>query len=479
LAERTFNGVNINITLKPQETRANLLSTPEDLAVQMGKIQKMYSDLTNEAFNGTSRNELLVVKQKEFSGMVASANNHDGACFYFGSVRQTTWDTPMLLRYRIRVWVPANENYRQSSDVEVQIFRGASSYKALNVITNGSYRPASYHYWGRLTATGYTAASGAYGNIVGVGLNDGANPTSASLPRSFHIEILEEKNCVFTFFDNAQKAASCPGYNTTNYSVTNGNFSSTALMPDNNQVDRLWVQERLRAGTNGAKQYSLVAINKDNRVESFTTSSGTGTDKTYYTGGKFRYKPSIFYYGKNGNTASGTVVDANVMYQALNNVDLRYSTKGVTTSAGFTQWSPVFLEVTFDSDWYWSVTSNGFTQTLRSGYYYIWIGQAISVYQVSLGVHHPIFYYNGTTLIDADAKIAQDIASSSIPSDNVTGTGESGKIAMFNGQHTITTGTVTTGTINSTTCDISDGVLSFTLTPNTAVTDISLDLSNN
>lgn len=62
--------------------------------------------------------------------------------------------------------------------------------------------------------------------------------------------------------------------------------------------------------------------------------------------------------------------------------------------------------------------------------------------------------------------------------DNITGTGESGKIAMFDGSHTITTGTVTTGSINETTCDIEDGILSFTLTPKSTVTDITLDLSN-
>ena len=60
MANRTFDDVKVNMTLKPQNVRANLLSTQEDLAVQMGKIQKWYTDLRSEAWDGTSRNDLLV-----------------------------------------------------------------------------------------------------------------------------------------------------------------------------------------------------------------------------------------------------------------------------------------------------------------------------------------------------------------------------------------------------------------------------------
>ena len=50
MADRTFNDVKINLTLKPQTTRENLSSTKEDLAVQMGKIQKWYTDFAWSAW---------------------------------------------------------------------------------------------------------------------------------------------------------------------------------------------------------------------------------------------------------------------------------------------------------------------------------------------------------------------------------------------------------------------------------------------
>ena len=50
MADRTFNDVKINLTLKPQTTRANLSSSKEDLAVQMGKIQKWYTDFAWSAW---------------------------------------------------------------------------------------------------------------------------------------------------------------------------------------------------------------------------------------------------------------------------------------------------------------------------------------------------------------------------------------------------------------------------------------------
>ena len=49
MADKTFNDVKINLTLKPQTARANVSSNKEDLAVQMGKIQQWYPGLNNYA----------------------------------------------------------------------------------------------------------------------------------------------------------------------------------------------------------------------------------------------------------------------------------------------------------------------------------------------------------------------------------------------------------------------------------------------
>ena len=54
MADKTFNDVKINLTLKPQSERANVSSSQEDLAVQMGKIQQWYPGLNNYATCATA-----------------------------------------------------------------------------------------------------------------------------------------------------------------------------------------------------------------------------------------------------------------------------------------------------------------------------------------------------------------------------------------------------------------------------------------
>lgn len=445
MANRTFDDVKVNMTLKPQNVRANLLSTQEDLAVQMGKIQKWYTDLRREAWDGTSRNDLLV-SSKTFTDFIGNTQ------FYFGSARPTAFNTPMLLRYRIKVWVESDTNYCSYADVLLTCLAGTSAYNTTQNIRSTSYRPVYYHYWGRLTSAGYTAG---YGNIIGIGLNDSTKNTDTTKKRSCIVEILESINCTFTFFDDITAAASVPGYGSTNFSVTTGTFSGNGTYPDGNTYDRTYLNERAYAGPNGVKQYSLCAYNKDNKFESFTTSSGTGTSKAFYTDGQFRYPPSIYYYSGSGNISANALIGSSCTYPIINSFDMRYSAN-VTTSAGFTAWTPLYLEIAFDANGYWHPTSNGLTQTLTNGNYYILIGMPINTYQMPLDSFHPVFYYDGTKLIDVEKYWIDNL----IPADAITGTGTVGSIAKFTDTHEIGDATWTSNT--PTTCNISQGVLTFT-----------------
>lgn len=453
MGNKTFDDVNINMTLKEQSVRANLLSTKEDLAVQMGKLQKWYNDLRHEAFDGTSRDDLLI-QTKTFTDIIATANNATAGPQYFGWVRQTSFGEPMLLRYRVKVWVPSNENYASYADVLLTIQSGQSAYNTTESVRNTSYRPVYYHYWGRLTAAGYNNANN-YGNIVGIGLNDSTNPTATTLKRSCTVEILEQRNCTFTFFDTVKVYADVPGTGSTNYSITTGVFSGNGTYPDSNTYDRTYTAERPYAGANGVKQYSLCAFNKDGYLESFTTTHGTGTSKEFYTAGKFQYKPRIYWNSGSANIAANTIIATNALYPIVNYFDMRYSAN-VTTSVGFTANHALYLEIDFDSDGFWHPTENGFVQTLTAGHYYIFMGVPINVYQMPLDPFHTTFYYDGTKLIDLDTyRINQ-----AVPSDVITGSGTPGSIAKFTDTSEIGDATWTPNT--PTTCNISRGVLTFT-----------------
>ena len=452
--DKTFNDVKVNMTLQPQSVRANLLSTQEDLAVQMGKIQKWYDDLRHEAFDGTYYDDLLVTS-KTFTNVLSTNADSDAACiFYLIKARQSSWDTPAILRYRIHIYCPDHLEYNTYADVTLFIHRGASSYLSQQTFYSTSYRPVYYHYWGRLTAAGYSNANN-YSNIAGISLRYSNNSATTGYQRTIEIQVLEHHNCTFEFFDTATLYANVPGTGSTNYNVTNAGFTGTGVIPDSNTYDRTYLNERPYAGSNGVKQYSLCAYNKDGKLESFTTSSGTGTSKAYYTAGQFQYKPNIYYYSGSGNIAANALIAASCIYPIITAFDMRYSAN-VTTSAGFTSYKCVYLEIEFDADGYWHPTTTGFTQTLTSGNYYIFMGVAPNTYQISLQPQHPVFYYDGTNLIDADLYRAQQ----SIPSDTITGTGTVGSIAKFTDTHEIGDATWTPNT--PTTCNISQGVLTFT-----------------
>ena len=180
-------------------------------------------------------------------------------------------------------------------------------------------------------------------------------------------------------------------YDGTNYQIV-GDF-------DTNNYDRTSQQTRIYAGTVGVFNYSLCALDNNQRMQSFTTTSGTGTSKAFNTSAKFMYPAVIMYNSSNSTYANGTAITNNVLYEQYPSVDLRYSCNK-TTSAGFTQYKPVYLECTLNSDETLSITTNGLTQTFVSGKYYLLLGcmYNTSVYQLALFAQHPLFYYDGTNL---------------------------------------------------------------------------------
>ena len=172
------------------------------------------------------------------------------------------------------------------------------------------------------------------------------------------------------------------------------------LDTNSNNYDRTSVQTRIYTGALGAFAYALVGLDKDQKMQPFTTTGGTGTSKAFNTSAKFLYPPEIMYHYNSTACAANGVISNNVLYEQFPSVDLRYSCN-ITSSAGFTKYMPLYIECTFDSDGYWSITSTGLTQTFTSGKYYILLGcmYNTSIYQLALFACHPVFYYNGTSLV--------------------------------------------------------------------------------
>ena len=187
---------------------------------------------------------------------------------------------------------------------------------------------------------------------------------------------------------------------------------------NDNTYDRTSMQTRIYAGGVGVFPYSLCALDINQRVQAFTTTGGTGTSKVFNTTAKFLYPPTIMYHYANETKADGAVVTNNVLYEQFPSANLTYSCN-ITTSAGFAQYKPVYLEASFNDDGTWSPTTTGLTQTFTSGKYYILIGcmYSTSIYQLCTFAHKPMFYYNGTTLIGADKYVHPAYTPAATPKD--------------------------------------------------------------
>lgn len=167
-----------------------------------------------------------------------------------------------------------------------------------------------------------------------------------------------------------------------------------------NTTDISFGNGRIYAGTNGIWRYTLVALDSTGKWQSFVTSSSTGTSKTINTSAKFRLPATIYYYGANNDATNGNLVPSTYnVWQIKCVADLRYSTNCTTTQ--FTANAPIYLECTLSSDRYFQVTTNCITQTFTKGKYYIYLGNTYSTsYQLCLTSQHPVYYYDGTNLVD-------------------------------------------------------------------------------
>ena len=455
MANKEFDDVQMDVTFTEATSHDDNIVSGENIAISLGKLAKWktdfhkivwsgsYNDLSNKPTiptvnngkltiqkNGTSVGEFTAnqsgnttaniivpttpsdigaapeshthifpdikpIQSKTFTDIIATANNVDNATFYFGKLMPDSWTDAVHLRYRVKVYCPSSTNYYQYADVNYYGYASSFTYMLENLIYSGSYRTAYSHSLYRLTSTGRSAG---YGHLVGESLYNSTNPTNSSYKRTFEIDILEVDGGTFEFFDDVTLYANAPGTGSTNYTGRSDyNFSSSGLLPDNNTVNQLRYDSRSYTGSNGVKQYSLIYQTPEDTYDSLTTSGGTGTSKVWYTSAKIAYPPRIFYY------AGGSAVSPNALFGtyaifAANIFDMRYSDN--ITSAGYTINKSLYLECDWNEEGYFTISSSPYKQTFTTGKYYIFLGWVYTnVYQFSLQVDHPVYFYDGEKLI--------------------------------------------------------------------------------
>ena len=331
---------------------------------------------------------------KTYTDIIGVTDNTDANCaFFFGSVRPIGFYDYWCVKYRVYVWVPANNNYRAMSEC---LFMGGQSnvaaYSVFNSIYSTSYRPVYYHSMYRLTSTGYNAG---YGHALGISLRDSTNRLDTSLKRSVKIELLDQVNCQVTLLNNMVKWANWTGGNTTNYgSITSYNFSANGLQETGDSDTYTVTQntyEKAKVGAGGIYGYSIVTYDTDDKLQGFVNSYSTGTTKTKNTA-TFKLGMPFFYYNSTTAKVLNEVPGDGALRMVQPGLNLRYSTNCGTT---LTTNLPVYLVGIPNGDTF-TLADTWWTQTLpttEDGKIYILLGIAYSTYQIQWNNCHPVYWY--------------------------------------------------------------------------------------
>ena len=155
--------------------------------------------------------------------------------------------------------------------------------------------------------------------------------------------------------------------------------------------------------TQALSRYSLVMQLPDmswQKITNTTEAYSTGTSKTVNTNGFLL--PTIKYYNTTTIVVGGGTAASRTIRPYSPNVDLRYSTNCGDTP-GWTLGDYIYLVGTISNGLFYLDTTTWWTNTLPStndGKYYIRVGVVVSDYSCSLLLEHPVYYHNGTSLLE-------------------------------------------------------------------------------
>ena len=326
----------------------------------------------------------------------ATAANQLQSTWYFMSIRPDTWNKPWKVKFKLHTWCPSYPTCDSYTWSWITGREAAIRYANWNEMDSLGHYYISYY---PLTTTGYNAG---YGHAIGNSIFYATNYTNSAYYRSFEIQLYQTQNCTVTLLDTPVKWDSWTGTGTTNYgSLSNLNAFSAGLQQtgDSNDVNyqnRIYYSNQWKTYTALYRYEMLLQKDQNVLLPINAVSNNTGTTKTLTTQ-SFDPFGDIFYYSATSTFSANATINSNAtLYKQLHAVDLRYSFNIGTT---LTQYAPVYLVCTPQSDGSAKLASTPIVQTLPSsedGLLYIFLGKAISTYQLEFYLNNPVYkYVNG------------------------------------------------------------------------------------
>ena len=351
-----------------------------------------------------------VIDTKTYTDIIATSNDNVGGAFFFLKIRGDTYATTWRVKIRVHAIVPNSSLYETTTICEIVGRENTYlRYTNSNTIYNTSYRPIYYISVFFANSTGYNNNCGTW---LGINLYNATNPTDTSYKRSITVELLEYENCtvefsntLYTPTDIPNRAAHTGWYSSTNTSFTNLDAFTEGYRFQGDQntttISNLYHANGNYITNSNLYRYQLLFNIDENTYTPLNNNNNvTGTTKTMLTDVEINPFAQIYYYNSTTAITSLGTISASTMLYSSGGIDLRY-----TLNCGTTLTAHRFIYLVLNP------TSNNkcklasatpWTQTLPSSYdgkWYLLLGRAYNSYQISLYPSHPIYYHNGTELI--------------------------------------------------------------------------------
>lgn len=353
------------------------------------------------------------IETKTYTDVIATANDANGAGFFYLRVRGDTYNTKWTIKTRVFATVPSNELYETDSTFEIWGYANTyGGYRCVNRIKSTSYLPIYYNSLFFASKTGYDNGCS---NWVGFNLISSHNNTDASYKRNITIELLDYQNCTVEFQDNLitptnipDRAAHTNYYTSTNTSYTNFSAYQQGFKHTGDANDNTTTISNLVYG-NGAHvadsviyRYQLLfKIDKNTLTPLNNNNNNTKLTKTLLTNVEFLPFENIFYYGTTTTIAANANIGGGSLYYQYSGINLQYTFNINTTD--LTAHQMVYLKlIPVGNDKAKLASADPLTQTLpesEDGYWYLSLGRAYSGYQLAFYHDHPVYAYKNGKLV--------------------------------------------------------------------------------
>lgn len=380
---------------------------------------KNWRDVITSSSSSTlplNQGDLSPIQSETYTDVIGTANTWAGGVFFFGSIKPTSWNALWEIKYKIRTYVPNKDQYDMVADVMMSGTQNTiKNWYSNNTV--GIYYPAYYHELYRMKQAGFTNG---YGHALGVRLQSAYSPTDANYKRTIVVDVIETKNCEFTFFDSCLPYASIPGTGSTNYdNYSEINYVTNGLQEQSDTYEVNYQNREYGVRTTTANLYRYqLCMTKSNGslVPINTVNNSVATDKVLTTD-TFDPFGEIFFWNTTSTANANSTIGASPSLYRQIVADLRYSFNcgGYDTTPTLTARNPLYLVVVPQSNGLATLHSTPLSESLPTsddGLLYIYLGRVYDdnkPYRVALSINHPIYKFTGDSAREISSNITNNL----------------------------------------------------------------------